>query len=60
MPKAEIVTAPTFLLDRSDYEKLYEPDMMIKGRYIFLYTINYIDDIQSAAQNLAMASGLMI
>ena len=40
MPKAEIVTAPTFLLDRSDYEKLYEPDMMIKGRYIFLYTIN--------------------
>lgn len=60
MPKAEIVLDPTFLLDRSDYEELYEPEMIMKGRYIFLYTINYNDDILRAAQKLAMASGLPI
>lgn len=39
---------PTLLLDESDYDVLYKKEPLIKGQYIFLYTINY--DKQAMAQ----------
>ena len=57
---AEVVLDPTFLLDREDYEALYDTEMMLKRRYIFLYTINYNDDILRIVRKLSLMYGLPV
>lgn len=50
--KVELVCDPTLLLQKAEYSKLMEKEN-VKEPYIFLYTINYGDEILQAAQKLS-------
>lgn len=50
--EAELVCDPTLLLRKVEYSKLVKKES-VKGPYIFLYTINYGDEILQAAQKLS-------
>lgn len=50
--KVELVCDPTLLLQKAEYSKLIGKEN-VKGQYIFLYTINYSDEILQAAQKLS-------
>lgn len=56
----EIVLDPTLLLSKEDYSELYDSKPIVKGKYIFLYTINYNDDLLRAAQTLGKKLGLQV
>ena len=45
IPNVEIVLDPTLLLEKDAYQILYEDVPIIDEDYIFLYTINYSDNI---------------
>ena len=48
----ELVCDPTLLLPKTEYSKLMGKEN-VKEPYIFLYTINYSDEILQAAQKLS-------
>lgn len=48
----ELVCDPTLLLPKTEYSKLMGKEN-VKGPYIFMYTINYSDEILQAAQKLS-------
>lgn len=50
--KVELVCDPTLLLQKHEYSKLVGKGS-VKEPYIFLYTINYSDEILQAAQKLS-------
>lgn len=52
--KIEIVCDPTLLLDMIDYEKMIRSEKNIRKTYIFLYTINYSDEVLKTAQKLSL------
>lgn len=54
LEEIEIVLDPTFLLKKQDYDCLYEKESIIKKPYIFLYTINYNDEILKTVSKLAL------
>ncbi|MFR2776299.1 MAG: polysaccharide pyruvyl transferase family protein [Anaerostipes sp.] len=49
----EIVCDPTLLLKKKDYQHLYNHQRLIKKPYIFLYTINYGDEVLELAAYLS-------
>lgn len=51
--KVELVCDPTLLLLKAEYSNLGGYNGGINGSYIFLYTINYSDEILQAAQKLS-------
>lgn len=55
LPEKEVsfVCDPTLLLDKSFYDKLISTSYNIKEPYIFLYTINYNEEILNVAQELS-------
>lgn len=52
--KVETVCDPTLLLGKGYYEKLITEKNQINGSYIFLYTINYSEEVLAAAQKLSL------
>ena len=53
--KAQVTLDPTCLLDSNDYDKLYKKTPLVKGEYIFLYSINYNEDILTMARETSKA-----
>lgn len=47
------VLDPTFLIDKSEYDKICSGSHRIKERYIFLYTISYNDNALKTARKIA-------
>lgn len=56
----DIVLDPTLLLDKKDYEILYNRERVINKNYIFLYTINYNDDVLKSVEKLALKYDLPV
>lgn len=48
----ELVCDPTLLLEKSEYSRLISKEE-VKGPYIFLYTINYSDEVLQIAKKLS-------
>ena len=51
---------PTLLLDKEDYLSLTNAEPLIKGDYIFFYSISYPDEVMRAAKQVADKMGLPI
>jgi len=49
----KIVCDPTLLLEKKDYQFLYNPQRLIRNPYIFLYTVNYGDEVLELAAYLS-------
>lgn len=49
----QVVCDPTLLLMKKDYQQLYDSKNLIRGQYIFLYTINYEDEVLKLAAYLS-------
>lgn len=51
--EAQVTLDPTCLLDAEDYEILYKKEPLVKGEYIFLYSINYNEAILKTAKKIS-------
>lgn len=58
--KVDVVPDPTFLLDKSEYEKILPEKPLIDGKYLFYYTPSHLVANKSfkAAQEFARKNGL--
>lgn len=55
-----VVLDPTLLLDRKEYEILYTKERVLCDDYIFLYTINYSDEVLKSVKKLALKYNLPV
>lgn len=58
--EVRIVCDPTLLLDKSKYEILLQAEACVQEPYIFLYTINYNEEVLTVAQKLSKELGLPV
>lgn len=58
--KAEIVLDPTMLYDQAFYDQLIGNNRLIKGDYIYLYTLGNSRELLKVAQKLSKKTGLPI
>ena len=56
--EVQIVCDPTLLLDKNRYDLLIQKEKVIPEPYIFLYTINYNEEVLTVAQKLSNELGL--
>ena len=57
---ATTVCDPTLLLSSKEYSMLIKPKRIIEGDYIFLYTIDYNDQVLKTAVNIGKATGYKV
>lgn len=55
-----VTVDPTLLLDKEDYLTFTNAEPLIKGDYIFFYSISYPDEVMRAAKQIADKMGLPI
>ena len=60
IPNVEIVIDPTLLLGKDEYQILLEDVPIIDEDYIFLYTINYSDNILRAVAEFSKRCGMPV
>ncbi len=58
--EVRIVCDPTLLLDKSRYAPLSQIEKVVQEPYIFLYTINYSEEVLTVAQKLSNELGLPV
>lgn len=58
--KVRTVLDPTLLLKKEDYKPLYSKNAIITSKYIFLYTINYSNEVLKNAKRIAHILGLPV
>ncbi len=57
---AVTVLDPTLLLNPEDYMSLKKNDCMVGEKYIFLYTINYNDQVLETVKKISKVTGLKV
>lgn len=56
----QMVCDPTLLLKKEEYEKLIRAEEGMKEPYIFLYTINYSEEVLTVAKRLSQELGIPV
>lgn len=60
IPNVEIVLDPTLLLEEAEYQILFDDTPIINEDYIFLYTINYSDNILRTVAEFSKRRGIPV